>query len=133
MRKDIQSHTYYVGKPIIIQQQNRVVKKKGAQRRRDQQPEAPEAAKEAQCGLMSDLNDFMMCEDLKINEQEEKFIEQTRKNKRNIGSFEDEVEEEVFDFEEEEKKDEETESLNLQTQIKNIDLIFEPEPELAQT
>lgn len=32
-------------------------------------------------GIMSDLNNFMMIEDLKINEQEEKFIEQTKKNK----------------------------------------------------
>ena len=62
---------------------------------------------------MSDLNDFMMCEDLKIDEQEEKFIQQTRENKRNIGSFADEVEEDPFDFEEEEKKDEEEETDNL--------------------
>ena len=62
---------------------------------------------------MSDLNDFMMCEDLKINEQEEKFIQQTRTNKRNIGSFEDELEEDAFDFEEEEKKDQEADNLNL--------------------
>jgi len=34
-------------------------------------------------GIMSDLNNFMMIEDLKINEQEEKFIEQTKKNKQN--------------------------------------------------
>jgi hypothetical protein len=34
-----------------------------------------------QIGIMSDLNNFMMIEDLKINEQEEKFIEQTKKNK----------------------------------------------------
>lgn len=58
-------------------------------------------------GLMSDLDDFMRYEDLKIDEQEEKFIQQTQLNqqkrqlkkelydqfgqKRNIGSFDDEI------------------------------------------
>ena len=57
--------------------------------------------------MMSDLDDFMRIEDFKIDEQEEKFIQQTQLNqqkrqlkkelndqigqKRNIGSFDDEI------------------------------------------
>ena len=47
-------------------------------RRRDIKPEVDTAADQKQrdaAGIMSDLNNFMMIEDLKINEQEEKFIQ----------------------------------------------------------
>lgn len=55
-------------------------------RRRDAKPEEPTQNQNMlndPIGIMSDLNNFMMIEDLKINEQEEKFIQQTKKNKKN--------------------------------------------------
>lgn len=130
---------------------------------------------------MSDLNNFMMIEDLKINEQEEKFIEQSKQNinkkreeekeeeeklaqAQNIGSFEESAQE-LDDEQQDLAKDlgvkfheelaptvpqdsfiagiqdefnnpdpieeqNQNFNLNLQNQIKNIDSIFEPEPEV---
>ena len=51
-------------------------------RRRDINPEnSSPIEEETNAGIMSDLNDFMMIEDFKIDEQEEKFIQQSNMNK----------------------------------------------------
>lgn len=51
-------------------------------RRRDIKPEnSSPIEEETNAGIMSDLNDFMMIEDFKIDEQEEKFIQQSNMNK----------------------------------------------------
>ena len=54
-------------------------------RRRDAKPEPAQNQNMLNdpVGIMGDLNNFMMIEDLKINEQEEQFIQQTKKNKVN--------------------------------------------------
>ena len=85
LNNELINNTYNLGKPIIIQQQNRVQKKKQNMRRRDAKPEPTQNQNMLNdpVGIMGDLNNFMMIEDLKINEQEEKFIQQTKKNKKN--------------------------------------------------
>jgi len=73
LNNELINNTYNLGKPIIIQQQNRVQKKKQNMRRRDAKPEPPQNQNMLNdpVGIMGDLNNFMMIEDLKINEQEE--------------------------------------------------------------
>lgn len=70
-------------KPIIISKRNRVKMKQqtrrrevaGMQNERDRARARVEDSneKQQQLGLMSDLNEFMMCEDSKIFEQEQRF------------------------------------------------------------
>lgn len=84
LQGDLINHTHYIGKPIIVQQQNRVQKKKLAQnvRRRDLPLEKQNQKMQRETNsmntsnVMSDLKDFMMAEDLKIDQQEQKFIQQ---------------------------------------------------------
>ena len=108
--------------------------------------------------VMGDLNNFMICEDLRVNEQEDKFIRQQNFNaerdrfqnqlrqelsfqlQRN--TFEDIINDSkdiVFDSSDiadlQSPVQDEVESragMNLQNQIKNLDSIFEPEPEIIE-
>ena len=184
-KNDSQNHTYYTGKPIVIQNQNRVMKKKNLNmRRRDLPQESQKSAVVNPSSFMSDLNNFMLIEDLKINQQEEKFIQQTRLNKQKkelqqqvlsainqghhgekpqpMGSFDQELslaEQKRFEhdlgvqfdpnLEEPQSEGDDSDMLDLhenpdmaashlgthfnyEAQIKNIDSIFEPEPEIIQ-
>lgn len=94
-------------------------------RRRDQlQPEPPIDKKAGgeltDCGdnLMSDLNEFIMCQDHKIDEQEEKFMQQSRKNQEQMFN---QMFNQQFGDEDKNEQDLETDELDLANDLGLID------------